>query len=235
MPDIDCLAFSPHPDDAELFCGGLLLKLKKQGYATAIIDLTRGELSTNGNPEQRAKESARASEILQLEVRRNLHMADGNIEDSPENRKKIISVIRTYKPAICLVPYWHDRHPDHEAAADLIKRSVFCSGLNKIDTGQEAFRPASILYYMLHNNFEPSFVVDITEEMDDKTAAIMAYESQFLLQDKNTQDTYINRSRFLESLKSRAAFYGHQAGVSFAEAYYYEGRLKIDNILEYFS
>ena len=235
MPDIDCLAFSPHPDDAELFCGGLLLKLKKQGCATAIIDLTRGELSTNGNPEQRAKESARASEILQLDVRRNLDLADGDIEDSPENRKKIVSVIRTFRPAICLVPYWHDRHPDHEAASDLIKRSVFYAGLNKIDTGQEAFRPVSILYYMLHNNFEPSFIVDITDEMDDKTAAIMAYESQFLLQDKKTANTYINRSRFLESLKTRAAFYGHQAGVSFAEAYYYEGRLKIDNILEYFA
>ncbi len=234
MPRIDCLAFSPHPDDAELFCGGLLSKLKKQGRSTAIVDLTRGELSTNGNPEIRAAESSEATRILQLDARENLEISDGNIDASPENRKKIVSILRKYKPAICLLPYWRDRHPDHEAASRVIKQAVFDSGLKKIDTGQETYRPVSILYYMLHTQFEPSFVVDISEEQEQKMAAIMAYKSQFF-QDKKAQGTYINQSGFLESLTTRAAFFGHQAGVGFAEPFYYEGRIKIDNIHDYFA
>jgi N-acetylglucosamine malate deacetylase 1 len=235
LPDIDCLAFSPHPDDAELFCGGLLLKLKKLGSTTAIVDLTLGELSTNGSPEIRAAETAKASEILQLDVRENLKISDGNIEDSSENHNKIISVIRNYRPAICLIPYWRDRHPDHEAAAWLLKRAIFMAGLNKINTNQDAYRPATILNYMLHYNFEPSFVVDISHEIDRKIEAIMAYKSQFVLSKNNTHDTYINRPDFLDSLKIRSAFYGQQAGVSYAEAFYYDGSIKIDNILTHFA
>lgn len=235
MPDIDCLVFSPHPDDAELFCGGLLLKLKKQGFATGIVDLTQGELSTNGNTEIRSAETDVASEILQLDVRENLKISDGNIEDSSENQKKVISVIRKYRPAICLIPYWRDRHPDHESAAGLLKRAIFLAGLNKIETNQIAFRPATVLSYMMHYNFVPSFVVDISNEIDQKIEAIMAYKSQFVLNKKDTHDTFINRPDFLDSLKNRAAFFGHQAGVTYAEAFYYDGSIKIDNILTHFA
>ena len=34
---IDILAFGPHPDDAEIGCGGMLLKMKSLGYTTGII------------------------------------------------------------------------------------------------------------------------------------------------------------------------------------------------------
>jgi bacillithiol biosynthesis deacetylase BshB1 len=227
--------FSPHPDDAELFCGGLLIKLKKQGYTTAIVDLTQGELSTNGTPEVRLAETAAATEILQLDARVNLKISDGNIEDSRENQIKIIKVIRKYRPAICLIPYWRDRHPDHEFAARLLKHALFLAGLNKIDTNQDAFRPANIISYMLHYNFDPSFVVDISNEIDQKIEAITAYKSQFTLQDTQAHDTYINRPNFLDSLRNRAAFFGQMAGVSYAEAFYYEGSIKIDNILEHFA
>ncbi len=234
MPDIYCLAFSPHPDDAELFCGGLLLKLKKQGCTTAVIDLTLGELSTNGDTDLRARESQEASQILQLDVRENLRMEDGNIEDSRDNRNKIISIIRTLKPHVCLVPFRRDRHPDHEAASQLVKNALFYAGLTKIKTGQDAYRPAFVIYYMLHHIFEPSFVVDISDEMDKKMAAIMAYKSQFIT-DHNASETYINKTGFIESIKSRAEFFGHRTGVSFAEPYYYEGIIKIDNIRDYFA
>ena len=87
----------------------------------------------------------------------------------------------------------------------------------------------------MHYHFEPSFVVDISNEMEQKQEAILAYQSQFKVNEDNAKDTYINRPDFLEMLKSRAAFYGQRAGVSYAEAYYYEGNIKIDNILTHFA
>jgi bacillithiol biosynthesis deacetylase BshB1 len=235
VPEIDCLAFGPHPDDAELFCGGVLLKLKKQGCSTAIIDLTQAELSTNGNPKLRSEETIRASEILNLDYRKNLKIPDGNIDNTQINRKLVIEITRELRPRICLLPYWQDRHPDHVAASLLLQKALFDSGLQKIKTGQQEYRPQILLYYMLHYEFQPSFVVDISDEMDKKTEAIMAYRSQFSQGDISQAATYINRPEFLHSLQTRAAWFGQQVGVKYAEPYYYPGRLKIDNILRFFA
>ena len=98
----DVLAFGPHPDDVEMGCGGLLFKLKKTGYKTGIIDLTMGELSSNGDTETRIRETRAASEILDLDVRENLNLADGNIINDMESRNRVIEMLRKYKPKMVL-------------------------------------------------------------------------------------------------------------------------------------
>ncbi len=235
MTKVDCLVFGPHPDDVELFCGGLLAKVKNQGYLTGVVDITQGELSTNGDIETRAQEARAAKDILRLDLRQNLKIPDGQIDDNTKNRLKIIKIIRETRPDICLLPYWIDRHPDHEAAAILLRKSIFNAGLKKIDTGQEIYRPKTVLYYMLHRIFEPSFVVDISDEMELKMEAIFAYKSQFSCDAKLNEKTYINNPDFLESIRSRAAYFGSQIGAMFGEGYYYQGMIKIDNILHFFA
>ena len=235
MEKIDCIAFGPHPDDVELFCAGTLVKLKSQGYRTAIVDLTQGELSTNGDVKIRRKESKQAAKILNLDKRLNLSIPDGRITFDEKNRKKIVNVIRTYRPDICLVPYWEDRHPDHSDASLLIQRAVFDAGLKKIESTYKAHRPGTILYYMLHQTFDPTFVVDISGEIDIKTEAILAYASQFSQSAIGIQQTPINQTDFLESLTSRATCLGHQIGVKYGEGFYYKGMIKIDNIMDFFS
>lgn len=235
MKKIDCLAFGAHPDDVELFCSGLLAKLYKQNYSTAIIDLTRGELSTNGNLETRELESTKAAEILQISIRTNLEFEDGNIENSQANRIEIIKKIREYKPDFTIVPYWKDRHPDHVAASKIITDSCFYSGLQKIDTNQDPHRPKIILYYMMHTEFEPSFIVDISEEMDLKVEAIKSYKSQFNFSEEKNSKTYINKPEFFDSIINRAKFYGYQINTKFGEPYFYNGILRIDNLMEFFA
>jgi bacillithiol biosynthesis deacetylase BshB1 len=232
---IDCLAFGPHPDDVELFCGGLLLKLRKQGYKTAVVDLTKGELSTNGDIVTRQKEANKATQILGLHTRVNLALPETDLESDSSYRFEIIKIIRQFLPKICLVPYWKDRHPGHESASRLIKSAIFDSGLIKIDTGQEIYRPETILYYMLHHSFIPSFIVDISEEMRDKLTAIKSYSSQFLDTSNSQDQTFINRPAFIESIETRAAFLGQQIGAKYGEGYHYEGVFKINNIIQFFS
>jgi bacillithiol biosynthesis deacetylase BshB1 len=232
---IDCLAFGPHPDDVELFCGGVLIKLKEQGYTTAIADLTSGELSSNGDIESRLAEAENAKRILNLDKRLNLGLPDGALDDSRDNRLKIIKVIRSLQPQICLIPYWEDRHPDHESASVLLKRSLFDSGLRKIETDQGAFRPKTILFYMLHKYFDPTFVVDITDQMDQKLKSIHAYVTQFSLDSKDGQATYINNPQFLQSVITRSELLGQQIGVKYGEGFYYRDVMKIDNIINFFS
>ena len=235
MKGIDCLAFGPHPDDVELFCSGVLIKSKKQGYSTGIVDLTLGELSTNGDTDTRLKEAERAKKILELDIRLNLGLKDGSIDSSWENRQKVIKAIRSLRPKICLIPYREDRHPDHESASALLKRALFDSGLSKIDTGQEPYRPNTILYYILHHFVNPTFVVDISEQMDQKLESIKAYESQFSNSTKKGIRTHINDPDFLSSIITRAKFLGDRIGVRYGEGFYYPGTMKVDNIINIFS
>src|SRR4030066_2137342 len=158
----DALAFRPHPDDAEMGCGGLLLKLKDKGFSTGIVDLTRAELSTNGDLETREKETKEASKILGLDIRENLRLEDGNIKNDPESRLKVINSIRKYRPDLVLMPFWKDRHPDHENSYKLLKDAIFISGLKKFKTGNEFHKPEVVISYMLHYQFEPSFIADIS-------------------------------------------------------------------------
>jgi bacillithiol biosynthesis deacetylase BshB1 len=194
-----------------------------------------GELSSNGTVETRLAEAEKAKQILNLDERTNLGLSDGSLEISKENRQEIVKTIRSLRPKICLIPYWKDRHPDHESASRLLKRSIFDAGLRKIESAQEAFRPKTILYYSMHQYIEPTFVVDISPQMEQKLNAIKAYGSQFFQDSHEKTSTYINKPGFLESVVTRAEFLGQKIGVKYAEGYIYPELMKIDNIIDFFS
>jgi bacillithiol biosynthesis deacetylase BshB1 len=221
---IDILAFGAHPDDVEAGAGGILIKAKRQGFITAIIDLSAGEMGTQGDQNIRAEESLTSAKILQLDSRKCLNLPDANIKNNPQNRKKIINLIRRHTPQTILVPYWEDRHPDHVAASQLVTQSIFCSELGKMKTQYPPFRPEKILYYMIAYEFEPSFILDITEEFTQKLAAIKAYKSQFI--------SNLNRIESIEFWEHRARFYGSRIGVKYGEPFKTQRLIGLSNITD---
>jgi bacillithiol biosynthesis deacetylase BshB1 len=231
--ELDVVFFAAHPDDAELSCGGTIIKFVNSGKKVGIIDLTGGELGTRGTVEIRKREAKSASNVLKISFRDNLGIKDGNIENSSVNRAKIISAIRKYKPRIIFLPYKSDRHPDHQNANLLIKESAFYSGLPKIrtilnGTGQQPHRPHRNIYFMQTYTFEPSFIVDITNEFDTKMKAVRCYASQFYDPSSKEPKTFISDKKFIEYLEARAAFYGFMAGVKYGEPFFLEDKLKLD-------
>ncbi len=235
MSKVDVLVFAPHPDDAELFCAGTVLKLKKQGATVGIIDLTRGELSTRGTPELRAKEADKAGRILGLDMRTNAGLPDGNISTDTASKRVVISALRGYRPKIVLAPYWEDRHPDHINTSHLVSAAFFYSGLAKVKTEQEPYRPKSLIYYFQHKVTKPSFIVDISTEFKEKIAAIRAYKSQFYDPESKEPQTYISSPGFWESVETRAKYFGFQIGVAYGEPFYVKSALKIDNLMQIFT
>ena len=129
---LDLLAIAPHPDDVELTCGGTMLRMAQEGYATGILDLTRGETGTRGTPETRLKESARAGKLLGAKVRRNLGLPDAHLRVCDEYKAAIAEVIREFEPRTVILPYWEGRHPDHYTAATLGYEACFVAGLKSI-------------------------------------------------------------------------------------------------------
>ncbi|MBA3674191.1 MAG: bacillithiol biosynthesis deacetylase BshB1 [Chitinophagaceae bacterium] len=221
---LDIVAFGVHPDDVELSCCGTLLVEKMKGKKVGIVDFTQGELGTRGTPEIRRNEAMDAAEIMQVDIRENLEMADGFFKNDEEHQRKVISILRKYQPEIILCNAPADRHPDHGRAAKLVYTAAFLSGLAKIKTKeksslQKAWRPKYVFNYIQDRYFHPDFVVDITAVFEKKIEAIQAYRSQFYNPESNEPDTYISSPEFLESIIYRAKMFGKLIGVKYAEGF----------------
>lgn len=229
---LDILAFGVHPDDVELGCSGTLMAALVQGKKVGIVDLTSGELGTRGTIESRKLEAQAASGIMGIEIRENLGMADGFFQNDETNQRKVIEMIRKYQPSIVLANAIGDRHPDHGRSAKLVADASFLSGLRKIETYSDGvlqiiWKPTYVFHYIQDRFIQPSFVVDITDFMDKKMEAILAYGTQFFNPDLDEPQTYISTSGFLETVKGRALMLGKRIGVGYAEGYYSEKTLGI--------
>ena len=231
---LDILAIGAHPDDVELGCGATLAKEISLGKKVGILDLTRGELGTRGSAEIRDKESNNAAKILGVSVRENLALPDGFFENNKQNQLKIIEVIRKYKPKIVLCNAIDDRHIDHAKGSKLASDACFLSGLRKIQTeykneAQEAWRPKHVYHYIQWKNIEPDFVVDVSEFIEKKIEAVLAYKSQFFNPTSKEPNSPISSKNFLDSITYRAQDLGRLIGVEFAEGYTSERYVAVES------
>ena len=216
---LDILVVAPHPDDAEIWCGGYIAKAALDGYKVGVLDLTRGELSSNGTLSSRAKETAQASKVLGLTYRGNAKLPDGGISASSDSQlKTVVKILREIKPKLVLAPFHLDRHPDHEACSKLVHRAVFFTGLSKYCP--KLLTPHtinSLCYYQLRTGFSPSFLVDISSVYDTKQKAILCYRSQ--INTSSGKKTLIGDPRTIKVIEARDSFFGAQLGVDYAECF----------------
>ncbi len=231
MSGIDVLVFAAHPDDAEIGCGGTILKMTDEGRAVVIADLALGELGTRGNAATRAEEAARSSDILALHARQNLELPDGNIHVSGEAKRTVAMSVRRWRPDAVFLPYWEDRHPDHANASRVIYEGTFIAGLARFDTGQQPYRPNRLYYYMSWYEFEPTFIVDISDVVERKMSAIYAYSTQFS-PDEVRHPVATEASPTTDwQLRSRMRYYGGKIQRMYGEAFLIRGRLRVDDPL----
>lgn len=236
---LDILVFGAHPDDAELGAGATIAKEVASGKKVGIVDLTRGELGTRGTAEIRDKEAAMAAEILGVVVRENLEFSDGFFQNNREHQLEVIRMIRKYRPDIVLCNAIEDRHIDHAKGSKLVSDACFLSGLVKIDTKmdgddnwQEPWRPKVVYHYIQWKNIAPDFVVDVSDFIEKKQEAILAYTSQFYDPKSNEPETPISSKNFLDSVHYRSRDLGRLVGVAHAEGFTVE-RLLVVNSLDH--
>jgi bacillithiol biosynthesis deacetylase BshB1 len=216
IAQVDLLAFGPHPDDVEIGLGGTLAKHAAKGHTVGLCDLTRGEMSSNGTPEDRLKEAEEARKVLGATWRQNLGFPDRGIGSKPDHVRDVVTLIRRCQPRAVALPYWEDRHPDHVAAASMLTEAVFNAKLRHYETDAAPWQPEWICFYFINDGAQPSFVVDVTDFYEIKRRALACYGSQFTRATESTQ-TRLNSPSFNRLIESRDAQFGAQAGVSFAE------------------
>ena len=213
---LDVLVVAPHPDDAELGMAGAIVKMQAEGLRVGILDLTDGEPTPHGSLETRARETAAATKVLGLAWRQNLGLANRSLQPTLEARALLAGVIRAERPRWLFAPYWHDAHPDHVAATELVEAARFWAKLTKTDLPGEPHHPERIYnYYCVHlrQAAQPAFILDISEQWETKIASIRCYESQFVT--GRPQDT----PTFLDRLRDEAAYWGKTIGTNYGEPF----------------
>jgi len=229
---LDILIFGAHPDDVELGCGGTVIKEVQAGKKVGIIDLTRGELGTRGTGESRDQETSNATAIMGVTLRENMNFKDGFFKDDQEHKLSLIKKIRQYRPEIVITNALSDRHPDHSRGSQITIDACFLSGLEKIETGQEIWRPRSIYHYIQFNNLTADVVVDISNQMNLKIRAVKAYKTQFYNPESKESKTIISSEDFLESVKYRAKDLGRLSNCDYAEGFIAHQLPKIESLLD---
>ncbi len=227
MKTVDILAFSPHPDDAEFGCGGGLILSVIKGFRVAIVDLTEGECSSRGSSLERKDEKERATSLMGLFARYSLGLPDTGISVGEPHMIAMIELIRELRPRVVLAPYWHDRHPDHEAAGKLLRSACFYSGVASIGE-KEPFRPNRVFYYMIHSPFSPSFVVDISSVWEQKKEVLQVYRTQFSREDPLMYPTAISDPGFMDYHETRCIYFGAMIGVRYGEPFFTHGPIYMD-------
>jgi bacillithiol biosynthesis deacetylase BshB1 len=230
MPPLDILALAAHRDDVEQTCAGTLLKMAERGYRTGILDLTQGEMGTRGTAEDRAREAADAARILKVSWRHALDIPDGRVENTWENRLKVVRVLREQRPRVLILPYWEGRHPDHYTASILGYEAAFISGLAKLPLENSAHRPFKIIYASLYRDVRPTFVVDITDQFETRFASLMAYKSQFTDQEAGSRIFPVQKE-IRARVESIARFYGMMGGVTYAEPFVQKEVGLVDDVM----
>lgn len=213
------LAVGAHADDVEICAGGTLALAAARGHEVSILDLTAGELGSNGDPALRAEEAAAAAAVLGVARRENAGLPDGHLNAADlGQRKALVGWLRRLGPDLIIIHTQRNRHPDHRAAHQLLWDAAFLAGLTRFAAEGPPRRPVRILEMMERFPFAPSVVVDIDSVIEQKQAALRCYASQFL-RGSGRAETSINHPDFLGQILARDRFYGAQAGCNYGEPF----------------
>ena len=229
----DLLCLSPHTDDAEIGLGGTLRLLADRGRRVWCVDLTRGELGSNGSPDERWVEATGASARLGLTGRLQLGLPDGFVSgEDPQQVGAVVAVLRVLRPRWVVTAPAPVRHPDHQATPRLAARAVFLAHLAAYRPPVPAWRswgdlrpdgdPAApwrceTLAQVCPPGQAPSLLFDVSAAWEAKLAALACYDSQFRAE-PGRRATAINDRAFLDEVERTARRWGHLAGVAHAEA-----------------
>lgn len=222
IPDepVEVVAVGAHPDDLEILCGGTLAKLARSGARVAILDLTDGEPTPRGTPEQRKIEAEEARKALGIRWRFNAMLPNRVLMDDPPTRIAVATWFRRLRPqvVISVAGRTPSGSPDHYQTQLLVEGARFYSQLTKWDARFDGTAPHRVPHLVYapfpfdaeEHAWHGSFVVDIGETWQAKLASVRAYRSQF-------DDTRFARIEHV--MLGQAAFHGSKCGFTHGERF----------------
>ncbi len=229
---LDVLAVMAHPDDAELLCGGALIRSADAGERVGVLDLSAGEMGSSGSAELRADEAARAAEIMGLTVRRCAGLPDSRLANDEASRRVVIEALRTLRPRVVVTHWKVGRHRDHRVASALVRDACYLAGLTKLDADGAPFRPHKLVYASAYREDvgPPDIVVDVTDQMERKLEAMAAYASQFV--DVTAMgEAFAGGDRpLLDQVRAHLGHYGSRIRVAYGEPFHLDEAVAVTTL-----
>jgi len=183
-----------HPDDAEIWCGGTLVKILSTGAPVRLWIIT--------GTGQRAAEANALTDIYNNLTISLMGVSEFHIRPEGEAVKKIAQSINELRPRLAITHHHGDSHPDHRACFELVSGACFAAERRNLpDT---LYMTNS--YFQAHRQFAPNTYIDITEEADLKYANIRLHRTQ-------DTDHWVHMAKQMDKLN------GAKCGVEFAEAF----------------
>ena len=217
------LAIYAHPDDPEIACGGTLARWARAGSEVHVLLCTRGEKGS-ADPKmkgaelarRRAGEVAEAASVLGLAGHQQLRIADGELDNTTELRRDLVTAIRRLRPEAVVCPdptavFFGDRyfnHHDHREVgwATLDAVTPAASNPHYYPNAGPVHRVARVF---LSATLEPDAWVDISDTIDVKVDALACHKTQL---DEGGE-------WFRGFVKERAQEAGRAVGVAYAESF----------------
>lgn len=185
------LAVYAHPDDPEVACGGTLARWARAGCRIHLVVANRGEKGSNDPAADgdalaaaRAEEVARAADVLGVATVEHLGYPDGELDDGPALRRRLVEIIRRERPEALVAPdptavFFGDsyiNHRDHRQLGWAVLDSIVpaASALYEVGTGDAH----QVRLLLLSGTLEPSAWVDIADVLDVKVKAVSCHETR---------------------------------------------------------
>src|SRR5690606_38562636 len=149
-----------------------------------------------------------AASVLGAAWRENLKFPDRRIGTDPGHLEAAVAFIRRHQPSVVAMPYWRDRHPDHEAASALLREAVFNAGLRRYAGAGEAWKVDWVCHHFINDSVDPSFMVDVSDTYAQNRQALDCHYSQFQPGDHQRAATRLNSPLFRQLIESRDAQFG---------------------------
>lgn len=217
------VAVEPHPDDVEILCMGTLLKLREEGTKVTIVCMTNGDKGSGDKPEiphpdvaaTRFREASLVAKAIGADFV-NLGAEDEYLYDTPELRDTLAAVFRAAKADMVLAPSPDCYQTDHTIASEIAFQAAHLSALPQLRIKEPALPTAPAMYYydtIPGLGFEPSFYVDISDQMARKQELARMHASQMAsMKSQSNWD-------LVEAIEVLGRFRGLQSGTRHAEAF----------------
>lgn len=228
---LDVLAVMAHPDDAELLCGGALIRSADQGLRTGVVDLTAGEAGTHGSEEVRSREAERAAEVMGLTERRSAALPDAGLANDFGSRQVVVALLRELRPRVVVTHWLRSRHPDHRAAAELVYDSAYLAGLARFEAPGDPFRPLKVVHALTYREdaVKPTFVMDVSEAMERKMEALACYGSQFEGKSQAGEVFPGGERPLVDQIRAQMARYGSLVRAEYGEPFWTRETMALDS------
>ncbi|MGI8898215.1 MAG: bacillithiol biosynthesis deacetylase BshB1, partial [Pyrinomonadaceae bacterium] len=124
-----------------------------------------------------------------------------------------------------------DPHPDHANTCRIVREAARLATMGRYDAeaGQQPAQMPALMHSIYSRLVIPSFIVDVSDFVEEKMRAIKAHASQFYSADSKEPVTRISEEGFLHQIEFRMHYYGSLIGVNAGEAFYVREALNVED------